>query len=444
MPNHKKRKNCFAPSNNTRNRKYRTGVNAILQNYQASPQYHEERKQRALEIEQTKKEKVEQEEHERRLSLKQQYFTLFNNMSKHPFYSVPTLSLGGHKEHPAGELCRFVAEYLKEHPEITTLELSGCNLNDEDIAIIITQLSHLTRLRIGENPQISVKGFRQLARLSRLDDLSVGDHKMDENSLSAIAQLPLSRLFLTHSHLNDDGLAILKQMSCLREIHICENPEISSKGLDHLAKLPLTCLWAHESKLDDKSAHVIGKMANLTALYVGFSNITAIGIAAFRLLSKLEVLEIPLTNLGDEGAQALQELTQLRELDVEATGLSGSGAALLAQMNLEYLHIRDNPIYDPGAVSLLKNRSLLRLGVEADNLISPKYMRLLRHLPAYNKRYQAKLIMKILSEGILPRDLTLPVLGYCFSGTEKLRLFKSKSDNSISQKDADLERAIRI
>lgn len=130
---------------------------------------------------------------------------------------------------------------LKDRPNLKSLMLTACSINDNDLALL-KQFPSLTHLGISDM-FITDEGIRALSGLN-LNSLSLQRTSVQGKNLDLLAP-SLKKLNLVNSEVSDEGFAKVAQLSALEELLISDTnvSEAAMQGLDKLKALEKLELW---------------------------------------------------------------------------------------------------------------------------------------------------------------------------------------------------------
>ncbi len=210
------------------------------------------------------------------------------------------------------------------------LEMRDCPVTDKGME----SLAKLSRLRVlsmrGAN--ITGAGLRTLGRLNRLIHLDIVDTKLVNEDLAGLTALPgLVDLRLVDTRITDDGLVWFKKLRLLRGLWISD-ARIRGSGLVHLRNLPLERLSLSDTYLDDAGATNISAMKRLFRLYLGETKITDRTIPTLLNVPSLRALNLAHTLLTDAGALQLAGLKNLKLLNLPAQITASARGKLQKQL----------------------------------------------------------------------------------------------------------------
>ncbi|QIV96662.1 Leucine Rich Repeat (LRR) protein [Allofrancisella inopinata] len=196
--------------------------------------------------------------------------------------SMTTLKISGYPEGMRNVIIKIVSCL----PNIKHLHLSGNNIGDEEVELIVGKLTGLESLDVSNN---------------RITDKGVGD---------IVSSLPsLKILNLNYNKITDKGVeSIVSKMKSLESLKLCGNKisnlSIADSHAFRLSKLKSLDISGYE--ISYSLAYVIGQYLNLRSLYL--SNCEIIDIDWLLNLSALESLD--LSNSKTIDYSRVEKLTQ--------------------------------------------------------------------------------------------------------------------------------------
>jgi serine/threonine protein kinase/Leucine-rich repeat (LRR) protein len=236
--------------------------------------------------------------------------------------------------------------------KLESLRVYGWQQNDQDCKKL-SQMTQLRELQLA-SPQITPKGFAELANLKILDRLHIAT-PISAASLEQIKRLKKLRLLhiagatdegLVHvgeltnmgelrlydAKLTDDGMKPLANLAKLQSLDI-EKAPLHGSGLEHLQRLKnLTSLGLDGTQVTDDGLEKIRPMTWLRGLVLNrCSRITNDGLAHLTALTDLQDLQLTGTNVTDAGLKHLKGLTNLTVLYLGGTKVTAEGVAALSK-----------------------------------------------------------------------------------------------------------------
>lgn len=303
----------------------------------------------------------------------------------------------------------IIIVYLKEHPEITSLNLEGhTNLSSAALASFAT-VKTLTSLNIARRFKdcddnmcyggLEAKDTAAFANNTSLTSLNVSMNSIgDEGALALSKNSHLRKLDVSANDITDVGGLALAQIKSLEELALGGNEKISSKtaivlsqnksirsvelqqtnvddeGAIALAsQLQLVNLLLDDNNITDKSAQAIANNSTIKTLGLAGNMMTATGANILATSTSLEYLDFsgdffgqPRPNdVGDAGAIAFSHISTLEKLYLSSQQITSIGAIELGKSNLSSLDLTAN--YDLGDIGAagLANKSWSDLEVSA-------------------------------------------------------------------------------
>lgn len=208
-------------------------------------------------------------------------------------------------------------------PNLTSLNLKGCNINDEAVQIIASQWKQLRNLNLRSCFAITNAACASLASLTQLRTLNLfGCSSIDDAGLGFLAPLTqLQDLNLSNcGRITDAGLAFLASLTQLRILNLSACWNITDTGVASLASLTqlhtLDLMSCGEITGTGFAALARTQLQNLNLC--GCSGISDDGLASLARLAQLQNLNLSVRNsiITDKGLLALVPLKELRILDL--------------------------------------------------------------------------------------------------------------------------------
>lgn len=180
--------------------------------------------------------------------------------------------------------------HLAALSKLELLELSG-PIEDPSMKGL-GGLVGLRTLRLA-HPQIDDRIAPQLAKLTRLQWLDLGDTKITDDGLSGLSGLTeLRTLHLHHTRITNRGLAQLAKLTALEELTL-HSTDLVDAGVTHLAALQrLHTLRLDRTLITDAAIDTLVQLRALRRLNLAHTVVTGAGVARLRELPELEVLEL--------------------------------------------------------------------------------------------------------------------------------------------------------
>ena len=247
--------------------------------------------------------------------------------------------------------------HLQPLTKLSTLDLSGSELPDQDLACL-QALPDLTVLKLQRCITVTEVGLRNLSQL-KLTFFSFGGSRsnlrcISEGELEAIASittlrtlvlkattikdvqikklhpLNLTRLNLSHSHfLRDWGLEFLQGLTSITDLSL-NKCGIYEGGLRFLASLSnIESLSLKELEIVDSELGPLSALPRLSKLNVaGCKNLTH--TAPLSKLTALTALNLSHTSVTDAGVERLTALSQLTFVDLSNSNVTKKGLENIA------------------------------------------------------------------------------------------------------------------
>ncbi len=305
------------------------------------------------------------------------------------FFRVRILGLGkkGTELSPADR--RQITNQLGRLPHLKQLVVPF-PIDDADLAPL-ARMTELKDLILGDsNPGLTDRTLAVIGRLSRLEELEIGDTSVTDAGLAHLAHLSrLENLSIGDASVTDAGLAHLARLDQLQTLFIGHPPRaqsagagrvaITGSGFTALGRLPhLRLLQLFSTTLSGPGLAGIGRLTHLKELALGrygddpsprsmiadlraltpLDNLGALGIEGFggdatslvHLKGIKNLVSFMAPGLGDEAIPTLLELPALRSLTFKKHHLTAGGlAALRANPRFRSVGVDRLPTAPPAA-----------------------------------------------------------------------------------------------
>lgn len=139
-----------------------------------------------------------------------------------------------------------------------------------------------------------------------------------DTDLRKLTSFPaLTHLGLSLTHITDQGMQELKNLSGIVELDLYFAEYVTDEGLSAIKNWKkLKRLNVHGTKISDTSLEHISGITTLEVLNAGSAMVTDVGLERLGSLTNLKELTIGGNELGDAGLQALRQLPGLTYLDL--------------------------------------------------------------------------------------------------------------------------------
>jgi hypothetical protein len=184
------------------------------------------------------------------------------------------------------------AKLIAALPKLEYLDMGYCNLTDEALRDL-GRIRTLRMLKVDRNNDLSDDGLRHLAECKSLESLNL-------NGIDGI---------------RGPGLEHLSSLSSLKELDLQYVP-LDCDWLKGLAVLPLEKLMLSKTPLEDAHLAHVGEITSLVILGIDRTKVTAAGLAHLAQLKSLQQLYVNET-VALEGIEHLRQLPSLNYLGIE-------------------------------------------------------------------------------------------------------------------------------
>jgi serine/threonine protein kinase len=216
-------------------------------------------------------------------------------------------------------------------------------------------LSRLEQLMLNTQP-ITDTGIANLRGCRRLGTLGIFSCKVSDDCFRLIAeQFPeLSFLEVSNSEVTGAGLAHLKKMKKLKQLHLGFIPSLKEAELVHLQGLEtLEHLGLNQIALTNAGLALLKDLPGLKRLDIQMTQIKDDGLEPLLHLPQLEELVVAYTLVTNDGLKTLVRIPGLTNLSLAGTRVDNDGLAALRDLkNLKTLYLLDLRIKDTGVASI--------------------------------------------------------------------------------------------
>ena len=232
----------------------------------------------------------------------------------------------------------------KKKPNQPARIVSHENLKSRELLTPIGQLKSVEELwlKYGTYHDDALEMIKDIATLKgiRLEF----NRNVQDAGLAHLAKLDkLERLSLTHVGVTDAGMKHLAKLKSLTSLGL-QGAKVTGAGLAELKPLKLKMLNLDGATIDDDALKAIGAMHDLESLALGFTKITDQGLEHLAGLSKLKFLRFNDTKLTGVGLKHLKN-APLRELHLYDAQINDEGLRSLADLKaakFDYLNLNGN------------------------------------------------------------------------------------------------------
>ncbi|PRP76540.1 hypothetical protein PROFUN_15082 [Planoprotostelium fungivorum] len=269
-----------------------------------------------------------------------------------------TLHITEHK------ISKKIDRIYKELPNLKTLTLSKCSLQNGDIVELLKSLPHLETLILSSNPisalpdTLSCQDLshfsmtdaeltdlpRSLLKLPHLKELDLSNNKILQPDFGGSQERALRHLNLSHNAIHTISSEVVEALKNLEQLNLEQNRIKQVPGsICKLTKL-LSLNLSHNDLTVLPEA--IGQMQSLTELLVKGNKLTAIptSVGLLKELKTLSLYQNQLTSLPD----SIQLLKQLLHISLQHNLITELPAGLgqmkqLSTLQLDHNHLRSLP-----------------------------------------------------------------------------------------------------
>lgn len=313
--------------------------------------------------------------------------------------SKNTLNLGRlYLDHRAMVDLDDLAIYLKEHEEITQLDLTGNDIDDKG-AEKISRFTTIKILDLSANP-ISDQGAEALSKNETFEKFILRECHICKTGVQALARnSKLAYLDLSFNKIKGEQVQQLSDVTTIKMLNLSGNP-IGQRGVEALSKnQTFEELILSACKIDKTGVIALAGNSKLVSLDLSYNNIKDKD-ALLALANNITLKKLNLRGnfFGDEGALILARNTTLAILIVEDNKINTLGSIKLAEnQTFEELDMRGNLMGIVGAAAFSGNRALKKLMIDVQhNGTDAKYVPALQATLKLNPEFQNHYILKLI------------------------------------------------
>ena len=165
--------------------------------------------------------------------------------------------------------------------------------------------------------------LKEVTSFPRIKWLLLAESQATNEAMVYVGKLRrLQGLFMWDaSELTDDGVAHLRNLKCLEQIHISDS-QITDISVDHLVQSPvMNDLSLQGNRFTNEAVRYAAQQPKLRGLVIGLGNITVDdeGLQYLRKLPLLEKLGLQRAPITADGIRGLSHLKRLKKLWIDET-----------------------------------------------------------------------------------------------------------------------------
>lgn len=235
--------------------------------------------------------------------------------------------------------CAIHPEHLKilpDFPLLVCLDLSGNQIDEEGLAIILQKFPHLQVLDLKENPIASIQGLKNT---SDLEELYLSFTYLEHHRIIDLPQVKLPNLRILDLSYNfiENIAYVLSQCSLNLEGLFIAGNDLTSEDAKYLIKLnpqnELTLLDVSHNQLGDEGFKILSEgFVSLQDFDASYNNLTNAALTALEHLSALQTLQLDGNEIDDEGiAELINYQPNLEDLSIKNNSIGAIGEARLKE-----------------------------------------------------------------------------------------------------------------
>lgn len=202
------------------------------------------------------------------------------------------------------------------------------------------------------NMLISEKSMLYLAKMSKLQGLSLSGCSVEDQWLRHLLPLPLQQIALNNCDITDDAMNYLVKMKALKSVHLNGCTKITDRGVEVITKRPLTELFVAKSRITNDSARFISSCKTLRRLDLGQTAVTSEILPELVSLKELIGLDLSDTRVRGKDLAAVKDAAKLYALNLSRCGIKDDGLKNLAGVRLYKINLSGNPCTGKGLAHL--------------------------------------------------------------------------------------------
>ncbi|MGL4594657.1 MAG: leucine-rich repeat domain-containing protein [Thermoguttaceae bacterium] len=264
-------------------------------------------------------------------------------------------------------------EQISNLSKLKSLTLTNSAITDRAVEIIAASFPDLVELDLSSNTLLTDKAVSEMAKLQKLERLTINYCNFSEFAMLDIATLPNLQVLDIRANMvvGNTGLEFLAELPKLRALKH-RSPAVDDFGIVALTKAKnLETLEIQDFTITDASGSHIKKFEKLVNLIIfrcaGFGSNGLLELKGTPL-GRLTLRGLP--SLDDVGMETFRDLTTLKRLYLhELPSVTDAGMLNLVYLqNLEVLDLWDMPITDKTIDMIVKLPSLKELSIRSTNI----------------------------------------------------------------------------
>ncbi|MCU0712502.1 MAG: hypothetical protein MUC43_10625 [Pirellula sp.] len=247
---------------------------------------------------------------------------------------------------------------LSRSTKLKRLRINNATVSNQEL-VLIGNIAQLELLDLSGCHQITDTGVMQLAKLSKLKNLSLGSPLITDACMETICQLPaLAALTMQGCEIRGPGLVHLGKLTKLKEFGLLNSSAgdiaLGALAPGEIVKLKLRASGVTQAGLKES----LPRFPKLKSLDLGENSVDDASIP-FLAASKIEDLNLLRTQVTSSGVALLTELPLTRLNLDDIKGIDDSVIPHVLKMTrLEFLHLGKTGVTDVGVTQLKELKSL--------------------------------------------------------------------------------------
>lgn len=154
--------------------------------------------------------------------------------------------------------------------------------------------------------QLTDNGLEELARLPRLELLTIVGNRITDSGMVHVARMTALRVLTLNCNVTDSGLELLAYLPNLERLDLTQT-KITDAGIGHLQNFArLNTLVLNGTPITDEALPAIAQLKTLQQLYLGNTSVDDAAVATLAHMEQLQLLYLMDTQMTAKGVEELQ------------------------------------------------------------------------------------------------------------------------------------------
>ncbi len=223
--------------------------------------------------------------------------------------------------------------------EVVQISCHGCDdcglpgkclhLTDDDL-VSVRDLPSLKAVRLMGTYGISDAGIKNLAGLTRLEELWITGTEVTDTGLKSLSQLKhLTHLTIEGTRITDAGVQSLGDLRQLTHLTLKGNRITDAGMAKFAASTQLRYLWLEEAAVTDAGLVHLESLNQLEELGLILGHFTDASLCHIKGLTGVKSLNLFGSRITDAGLASLEKMCRLEDLDLSGTEISDGAIGCL-------------------------------------------------------------------------------------------------------------------